>query len=233
MERESTEAGPIAAVVFDVGGVLIDWDPRHLYRKIFTSDHRMELFLGEICTPEWHAQHDLGVAFDASVRALVERHPGWADEIRAWGERFEEMWSGPVPGSVEVLAALRESDHRVPLYAATNWGSDTWELATTLFPFLTWFDGALVSARVGLLKPDPRFFDLLVQRFDLDPPSSLYIDDNAGNIDAASRRGFVVCRFTGAAVLARRLEAMGLLPEARASGGTRGRTPHRTYPRPG
>jgi 2-haloacid dehalogenase len=208
---------PIDAVVFDVGGVLIDWDPWHLYRKVIANDDRMETFLSQVCTPTWHAQHDLGVPFGSSNPALVTAHPEWAEEIRTWGDRFEEMWKGPVPGSVEVLNALRPSDNRVPVYAATNWGSENWRLAKTLFPFLEWFDGELVSADVELLKPDPRFFALLVRHFQLTPSAALYIDDNTVNVKAASQTGLIVYHFTGAEGLARRLEDLALMPETGAS----------------
>lgn len=207
-----TEHRSIDAVVFDVGGVLVDWDPRHLYRKVIADDARMEVFLREVCTPAWHAQHDLGVPFNSSVPALVIQHPEWTDEIQAWADRFQEMWSGPVRGSVEVLSALRASDTRVPIYAATNWGSDNWRLAKTLFPFLSGFDGELVSADVRLLKPDPRFFDLLVDRFRLTPTSTLYIDDNPENVDAASQKGLVVHHFTHAEKLESLLGRLRLIP---------------------
>ena len=209
---ERTERRSIDAVAFDVGGVLVDWDPRHLYHKVFADADRMESFLREVCTPAWLAQHDLGVPFCSSIPALVSAFPEWANEIQAWEDRFEEMWNGPVPGSVEVFAALRASDNRVPIYAATNWGSDNWRLAKTLFPFLEWFDGELVSGDVRLLKPDRRFFDLLVRRFNLTPSSTLYIDDNPENVRAASQKGLVVCHFTSPERLARRLEDLGLLP---------------------
>lgn len=202
---------PIEAVVFDVGGVLVDWDPRHLYRKVFTDGERMETFLSQVCTLAWHAQHDLGVPFSSSIPAHVRAYPAWELEIRAWADRFGEMWNGPVPGSVELLARLRASDDRLPIYAATNWGSETWAIAQTLFPFLGWFDDAVVSAEVGLIKPDPRFFALLVRRCGLNPTSTLYIDDNPANIEAASRMGFAVWHFQGAGGLARHLEDVALL----------------------
>ena len=204
--------GSIGAVVFDVGGVLVDWDPRHLYRKILADDDRLETFLGQVCTPAWHAQHDRGVPFSSSIPAQVAAYPEWADEIRAWADRFPEMWKGPVPGSVDVFAALRASEDRPLIYAATNWGSDTWRLARTRFPFLEWFDGELVSADVGLAKPDPRFFDLLVRRFNLEPSSTLYIDDNTENVKEACQTGFLVHHFTDAEGLTRRLEHLALIP---------------------
>jgi 2-haloacid dehalogenase len=209
---ERIEPGSIDAVVFDIGGVLVDWDPRHLYRKVFAGDDRMETFLGQVCTPAWHAQHDLGVPFSSSIPAQVTAYPEWANEIRAWADRFAEMWKGSVAGSVDVFAALRASDNRPLIYAATNWGSDNWRLAKTLFPFLEWFDGELVSADVGLLKPDPRFFELLVRRFNLTPSSTLYVDDNTENVNQACRTGFVVHHFTGADGLTRRLEQLALIP---------------------
>jgi 2-haloacid dehalogenase len=208
---EPMEPASIDAVVFDVGGVLIEWDPRHLYRRILDDADRMEAFLSQVCTPAWHAKHDLGVPFSTSIPALTTEHPEWADEIRAWADRFAEMWKGPVPGSVEAFAALRASDNRPPIYAATNWGSDSWKLAKTLFPFLAWFDGELVSADVGLLKPDPRFYEVLVRRFELTPSSTLYIDDNPENVEQARQSGFLVHHFTGAVRLTRHLERMALI----------------------
>ena len=208
---QRTGRGSIEAVVFDIGGVLVDWDPRHLYRKVFSDTDRMERFLSEVCTPAWHAQHDLGVPFSSSIPALVAEYPEWTDEIRAWEVRFEEMWNGTIPGSVEILTALRAADNRVPMYAATNWGSDNWRLAKSLFPFLGGFDGELVSGEVQLLKPDPRFFDLLVDRFGLTPALTLYIDDNLENVRAALQKGFVVCHFTSAGQLNRLLVELGLI----------------------
>jgi 2-haloacid dehalogenase len=199
----------VDAVVFDIGGVLIDWNPRHLYAKLIADQRAVDKFLAEICTFEWHSQHDLGVPFSTTIPPLVEAHPEWEDEIRAWGDRFSEMWGGPLDGTVVVLEELR--DHGVPLYAATNWGAESWVLAKELFPCLCGFDGELVSGEIGLVKPDPRFFGLLVERFGIRPSSTLYVDDNPDNIAAASLLGFVCHHFVEPAPLLSEITRLGLL----------------------
>ncbi|HTT87309.1 MAG TPA: HAD family phosphatase [Acidimicrobiales bacterium] len=200
----------IRTVVFDVGGVLIDWDPRHLYRKIFADDATMERFLAEVCTPAWHAQHDLGASYGDTIPALVAAHPQWTKEIRAWSERFAEMYGGPVYGTVRLLESLHRRGVRI--VASTNWGAASWAEAKTVYPFLDLFDGALVSGEVGIAKPDPAFYDLLVESFQLDPGQTLYIEDNLTNLHAAAERGFITHAFTSPDALTIDLRRAGLHP---------------------
>jgi 2-haloacid dehalogenase len=199
----------IGAVVFDVGGVLIDWNPRYLYRKLIPDEAAMERFLSEICTLEWHVQHDLGASYDETIPALVAEHPEWADEIRAWHERFGEMYGGCFDGTVALLEGLHA--RRVRLVAATNWGAESWLRIKAQYPFLDLFEGALVSGEVGLAKPDPAFFALLVESFDLVPAATLYVEDNAVNLRAAAESGFVAHLFESAEKLAEELVGRGLL----------------------
>lgn len=199
----------ITAVVFDVGGVLIDWDPRYLYRTLIPDEADMERFLTQVCTPEWHAQHDLGVSYQDTIPALVAAHPDWADEVRAWSERFTEMYGGSLDGSVALLGMLREQ--RMRLYASTNWGAQSWAQAKANYEFLNWFDGALVSGEVGVAKPDPAFFELLIAGFELDPPATLYIEDNLTNLSAAAGHGFVTHRFVSSEALAAELRRHRLI----------------------
>lgn len=199
----------IKAVVFDVGGVLIDWDPRYLYRRIIPDEAKMKHFLGEVCTPEWHAQHDLGASYEDTIPALVAAHPEWAEEVRAWSERFVEMYGGIFDDTVAILKDLHQ--RRIPLFASTNWGADSWAMVKTRYDFLGWFDGALVSGEVGLAKPDPAFFALLVEMFELDPSLTLYIEDNATNLRAAADHGFVVHQFLAPSTLAEELRHLGLM----------------------
>jgi 2-haloacid dehalogenase len=199
----------VHAVVFDVGGVLIDWDPRYLYRKIIPGEEQMEHFLAHVCTPEWHAQHDLGVPYEETIPALIAAHPQWADEIRAWDKRFVEMYGGPFDGTISLLSQLRS--RRVPLLASTNWGAESWVVAKSRYEFLGWFDGALVSGEVGMAKPDPAFYELLVRTFGLIPDQTLYIEDNQANLRAAADRGFVPHRFQSAAGLEIDLRRHGLI----------------------
>ena len=200
---------PVKAVVFDLGGVLIDWDPRYLYRKLLDDEAAVEEFLATVCTPEWNAEQDRGRPFAEGVAELVERHPVHAAAITAYHERWPEMLGGAVGGTVEVLAELRAAG--VPVYALTNWSAETFGIARERFEFLEWFDGVLVSGEERMIKPDPAIFRLLLDRFGLDPGATFYIDDSPANVAAADRIGFDAVRFTSPAQLRRDLEARGLL----------------------
>jgi len=197
------------AVVFDLGGVLIDWDPRYLYRKLLDDEAAVEGFLAKVCTPEWNAEQDRGRPFAEGVAELVERHPVHAAAITAFHERWPEMLGGAVGSSGEVLAELRAAG--VPVYALTNWSAETFGIARERFEFLEWFDGVLVSGEERMIKPDPAIFRLLLDRFGLDPGATFYIDDSPANVAAADRLGFDALRFTSPAQLRRDLEARGLL----------------------
>jgi 2-haloacid dehalogenase len=197
------------AVVFDLGGVLIDWDPRHLYRKLLADDAAVEEFLATVCTPEWNAELDRGRPFAEGVAELVERHPEHAANIAAYHERWPEMVSGDIPGTVEVLAELRAAG--VPLYALTNWSAETFAITRGRFEFLEWFDGLLVSGEERVTKPDPAIFRLLVDRFGLDPAATVFVDDAEANVAAARRLGIDAIRFTGPEDLRRELVARRLL----------------------
>jgi len=193
------------AVVFDLGGVLIDWDPRHLYRKLLADDAAVEEFLATICTPGWNAELDRGRPFAEGVAELVERHPEHAAAIAAYHERWPEMLGGEIPGTVEILAELRAAG--VPLYALTNWSAETFLLSRDRFEFLDWFDGLVVSGEERVIKPDPRIFRLLLDRFGLDPGATFFVDDSEANVAAARELGLDAVRFTGPEQLRRDLAA--------------------------
>jgi 2-haloacid dehalogenase len=199
----------IEAVVFDIGGVLLDWNPRHLYRKLFRDEQAMERFLDEICTLEWHDAHDRGVPFDRSCAELAALHPDYSDLIWAWAERSEEMVAGALPDTVELLRALK--DRSVPCYALTNMEAETYPLRRERFDFLNWFDGTVVSAFEGIAKPDLEIFGRLLERFSLLAGTTVMIDDSARNVEAAARAGMQAVRFTSADDLRRYLEDHGLL----------------------
>jgi 2-haloacid dehalogenase len=202
---EEANLAAIKAAVFDLGGVLIDWDPRYLYRKLLADEAAVEEFLATICTPEWNAEQDRGRPFAEGVAELVERHPAHAAAIAAYAERWPEMLAGEIGGSIEVLAELRATG--VPLYALTNWSAETFVVARERFEFLGWFDGVLVSGEERMIKPDPRFFKLLQDRFGLAPEATFYVDDSEANVAAARRLGFDAVRFTGPGQLRRELAA--------------------------
>jgi 2-haloacid dehalogenase len=199
----------IEAVVFDVGGVLLDWDPRHLYRKLFDDEDEMNRFLERVCTMEWHEWHDRGFSVAESCETLATAHPDHAELIRAWGHRGEEMVAGPIDGTVEILQELRLRG--VPCYALTNMERETYPRRVARYPFLNWFNGTVVSGFEGVIKPDPEIFKLLLSRFELRPSATLVIDDSAANVEAARSLGMRALRFQSAAQLRRELERMRLL----------------------
>jgi 2-haloacid dehalogenase len=202
--------GQPTAVVFDIGGVLLDWNPRYLYRKLFDGDDAaMERFLGEVCTMEWHHAHDLGVPPEQTCPPLVEAHPGQAELIWAWSRRSEEMISGPIDRSVELLASLKAAG--VPCYALTNMERTTYPLRRERFPFLGWFDGTVVSAFEGVAKPDVAIFELLLERFGLNAPQTVLIDDSPANVTAARSLGMQAIKFESPSRLRQWLEDAGLL----------------------
>jgi 2-haloacid dehalogenase len=203
------------AVVFDLGGVLIDWDPRHLYRKLLADEAAVEEFLATVCTPEWNAEQDRGRPFAEGVAELVERHPVHAAAITAYHERWTEMLGGDIGGTVELLAELRATG--VALYALTNWSAETFGIARERFEFLSWFDGVLVSGEERIIKPDPAIFRLLLDRFGLDPQATFYVDDSPVNVAAARELGFDAVRFTEPERFRRDLETRGLLARSAPS----------------
>jgi len=200
---------PTKAVVFDLGGVLIDWDPRYLYRKLLADEAAVEEFLATVCTPEWNAEQDRGRPFAEGVAELAERHPEHAADIAAYHERWPEMLAGEIPGTVEVLADLRAAG--VPLYALTNWAAETFAITRERFEFLDWFCGLLVSGEEGMTKPDPAIFRLLLDRFGLDPAATVFVDDSEANVAAARGLGIDAVRFTGPERLRRELSARRML----------------------
>jgi 2-haloacid dehalogenase len=199
-------------VVFDLGGVLLDWDPRHLYRKLFADEAEMELFLAEICSPAWHAPHDRGVPTAASCAELASRHPQLSEMIWAWSRRSEEMVGGLDAGSVEVLRAVRDAG--LPCFALTNMEAETYPLRLQRFSFLGWFDGTVVSGREGMAKPDPAIFMRLLARFGLTAGTTLMIDDTVENLDAASELGIQTSLFRSSRQLRAELEAAAVLPRS-------------------
>ncbi len=208
--RPSGRARAIEAVVFDIGGVLIDWNPRHRFRKLFPHDEAgMEQFLANVCTPEWNAEQDRGRPFAEGIAQLKARHPDRAPLIEAYRERWIEMLGGAIAGSVEILAELRERG--VPLYVLSNGSAETYPEAKTRFDFLSWFRGVVISGEVGITKPDRAIFQLLCDRFDLAPETTLFVDDMAPNVDAARELGFSAAFFRDAAGLRNAIASAGLL----------------------
>lgn len=201
---------PPRIVVFDIGGVLIEWDPRHLYRKLFENDDRaMEHFLSEVCSPDWNLEQDRGRAWDDAVRVLTQQHPDKAEMIAAYHLRWEEMVPGPIPGTPDLLRTLK--DRGTPLYAITNFSTEKLALARRRFDFLNLFDGMIVSGEERMVKPEPAIYRRLLDRFGLEAPETLFIDDVARNVEAARAVGMQALHFVGADALHRDLVRLGLL----------------------
>ena len=190
-------------VVFDVGGVLVDWDPRHLYRKVFDDHEEMERFLAGVCTWEWHHRHDAGVPFAESIPALSNAFPEHAHLIEIWATRYMEMVPGEIEGMGDVVRDLHARGDR--LLVLSNMPSEVWEPFTTQFDWFELFDGAVVSGDEKVVKPDPVIYRILVDRYGVDPASTVFVDDRQENVDAAAAMGFDAIRFTDAASLRRTL----------------------------
>lgn len=202
-------------MVFDLGGVLIDWDPRYLYRRLLASEEEVERFLGTVCTPEWNRAQDAGRSWAEAVDTLAARHPDQAGLIAAYRDRWPEMIAGPFEETVRVLADLRAAG--VALYALTNWSAETFPVAQRRFDFLRWFEGTVVSGQEQLVKPDPRLYRLLAQRHGLDLRHSVFIDDTPANVVAARELGMLGLDFVDAERLRADLTAHGLLASGTAA----------------
>jgi 2-haloacid dehalogenase len=202
-------------VVFDVGNVLLDWDPRHLYRRIFDDEERMERFLAEVCTPAWNVEQDRGRPFAQAVAELAAEHPHLHAEIRAFDERWPETVASPIHDTVAILGGLREAG--VPDYAITNFSHEKFAVARGLWPFLDQFRGVVVSGEERLLKPDPAIYRVLLDRYGLSAADCLFIDDSPDNVAGALSVGMHAVRFTGPRQLADDLTSFGLpVPESAA-----------------
>ena len=195
--------------VFDLGGVLIDWNPRYLYRKLFNGDESaMEHFLANVCAPSWNKQQDAGRSFAEGCALLKVVHPEATYLIDAWFERYDEMLAGPIQGTVDLLSDLRRQG--ISLYALSNWSAETFPFALKRFEFLKWFEGIMLSGEVGLVKPDPKIYDLFLKTFAINPASAVYVDDLEPNVRSATAFGMHGILFTDPAALRTDLSRAGV-----------------------
>ncbi len=202
-------APPIAAVIFDLGGVLIDWDPRHLYRTLIPDTTSMERFLAEVTTPQWNAAQDAGRPWTEAVEDLTARFPDRRPLIEAYWQRWPETLGGAIDGTVEVLAELRERGVR--LLALSNWSAETFPIARERYSFLAWFEGIVISGEIGVVKPDRRIFDALIEGHGVEPSRTVFVDDTEANVAVAEELGFIGLRFVDPETLRIDLERLGLL----------------------
>jgi 2-haloacid dehalogenase len=196
-------------VVFDLGGVLIDWNPRYLYSKLIPDEAQRERFLGEVCTHEWNVAQDAGRTIAEAVAEAISRHPDKANLIRAYYDRFDEMLGGPVQGTVDILERL---DARgTPLYALTNWSAETFPIGRRRFDFLRRFRHITVSGELKLAKPDPAIYRHVLAAAGKPATSCVFIDDAPRNVAAAASLGFHAIHFVDPDDLGRKLADLGFL----------------------
>lgn len=197
------------AIIFDFGGVLMDWNVRYLYDKLFDDPARLDQFLTETGFHSWNLEMDRGRPFAESVDELSRQLPQYAHLIRAFDERWEETLGGPIQPTVEILQALKEGGY--DLYGLTNWSAEKYEITRPKYPFFDLFDDIVVSGAVKLIKPDPRIFDLMLEKAGRPAAECLLIDDSDANIAAAQRLGFQTIHFKSAEGLATELSRRGML----------------------
>ena len=200
----------VSAVIWDLGGVLIDWNPEYLYSRVFRSRYAIKYFLDNICTSDWNEEQDGGRSFQEGTELLISRFPEYTPEIQAFYGRWREMLGGEIRTSVEILDKMKRNGN-MPLYALTNWSAESFPIALELYEFLHWFDGILVSGAEGIKKPDPAIYELILDRYQLDRSAVLFIDDNIRNINAARASGIESVHYTDAESLKQSLIEYGVI----------------------
>ncbi|UOQ72718.1 HAD family hydrolase [Hymenobacter cellulosilyticus] len=206
-------SSPITTIVFDLGGVLIDWNPRYLYQKLIADEQQMTHFLSTVTTPDWNEEQDAGRSIAEGTALLVQQHPEHKELIEHFYGRWPEMLGGPIQGTVDVLTELRASG-RYHLYALTNWSAETFPVALEQFEFLHWFEGIVVSGTEKSRKPFPDFYHTMFTRYSIEPGQALFIDDNERNILAAQAVGMQTIHFLSAEQLREELRERGVLEKA-------------------
>jgi len=199
----------INTIIFDLGGVLINWDPKRLYRKIFDSEEKVNWFLDNICTMDWNEQQDAGRPITEANKILIAKHPAYKEEIEAYYGRWIEMLDGSKQGTVEILQYFAQ-DPTYEIYALTNWSAETFPFAQERFEFLKWFKGILVSGEEGIKKPSKEIYELLLYRYEIDPAASVFIDDSLRNVKAAITAGIPSIHFISPEELEAELGKLGI-----------------------
>lgn len=198
----------IKNIIFDFGGVLVDWDPRYFFKTYFNDDEKMEWFLKNIAVDEWNMEQDRGRTLKEGTEILIEKHPDWEQEIRAYYDNWTTMLRSDIPKNVEIL---RKLDSKFHLYGLTNWSEETFPFALENYDFFQLFDGKiLVSGTEKLIKPDKEIFELLLTRYELKAEESVFIDDNFKNITTAKSLGFEVVHIKPETDLGNELGKLGI-----------------------
>ena len=196
-------------IIFDLGGVLIDWNPDYVYRTIFTDEKDLQWFYENICTPDWNEEQDAGRSLQEATEELVKKFPQHEVNIRAYYERWEEMLKGPIEGTVEILRKLK-GNGKLKLYALTNWSAETFPVALGRYDFLHWFDGRIVSGEEKTRKPFLDIYHKLIDKFNINPAQSVYIDDNLRNLTPAKDLGMHTIHFKSPQQLEEALQSLAV-----------------------
>jgi 2-haloacid dehalogenase len=179
-------------IIFDFGGVLIDWNPKYLYENVFDTEEEMNYFLENVCRYDWNVLQDAGRPVSEATMLLQEKHPEYSEQISYYYGRWEEMLGGTIDENVKLIKPLKK---RYKLYGLTNWSAETLPIAMEKYSFFKDLDGIVVSGDEKIVKPDPKIYEILLSRYNLDAESSLFIDDNADNIETAKKMGFKTVHF--------------------------------------
>jgi len=200
----------IKAIVFDYGNVLLDWNPRNVYRRYFPHDpEEMERFLREINFMEWNAQQDRGRPFEEGVAILSEQFPQYADLIRAYYENWSDSIGEIYTGTIEILKQLKQAGY--PLYGFSNWSAETFPLVRAKHDFFDLFDDMVISGAVGFVKPEPEIYQIMLEKIGRPAPECLLIDDSLSNIQQANKIGFATIHFESPPQLEKELKQLGLI----------------------
>ncbi len=201
----------IDTVIFDLGGVLVDWDPMNLYKKVFESEEKATWFLNTVCTPEWNIEQDGGRTIAEAVKLKISEFPEYKKEIEMFYQRWDEMFTGVIQANIDLQQQLINNPN-YKVYALTNWSAEKWEVALELFPFFKDFDGVIVSGIEKTRKPFDVIYQLIIDRFQIIPKKALFIDDNLENVNAAKRNRINAIQFTGNELLINQVSKFNIFP---------------------
>ena len=200
----------IKNVIFDLGGVLIDWNPEYVYLDVFNGDReKMKWFFDEICTMDWNENQDAGYPLEKATEERVKLFPEYEEWIRIYYGRWEEMLGNQIDGTVAILKQLIDNPN-YKVVALTNWSAETFPIALERFDFLHWFEGIVVSGTEKMRKPFNEIYELTLNRFNIEAAQSLFIDDNARNIEAAKKMGINTIRFNNPTQLKSELKSLNI-----------------------
>lgn len=200
----------INTIIFDLGAVLIDWNPKYMFSKIFDTQEKMNWFFDNICTSEWNEKQDAGRLLKEATEELISIYPEHEQEVRAYYDRWEEMLGGPIHETVDILQSLKDGG-RYRLYALTNWSAETFPVALQRYDFLKWFDGIVMSGEEMTRKPFALIYQTLLDRFKIDPGEAIFIDDSLRNIKGAEVVGIRGIHFESPQQLRQSLETAGIV----------------------